>query len=79
MNYKLFIAGRFLFSKGESKFISFITYISIIGVTLGVAALIIAVSVLNGFEKRSRIKWQVSFRIFRSHHFSPKVCRIIKK
>ncbi|MBK8982390.1 MAG: ABC transporter permease [Ignavibacteria bacterium] len=56
MNYKLFIAGRFLFSKGESKFISFITYISIIGVTLGVAALIIAVSVLNGFEKEIRDK-----------------------
>ncbi|MBS1518934.1 MAG: ABC transporter permease [Bacteroidetes bacterium] len=56
MNYKLFIAGRFLFSKGESKFISFITYISILGVTLGVAALIITVSVLNGFEKEIRDK-----------------------
>ena len=55
-NYKLLIARRFLFSKGESRFISFITYISILGVTLGVSALIIAVSVLNGFEKEIRDK-----------------------
>lgn len=56
MNYKYFIARRFLFSKGSSKFISFITYISIFGVTLGVASLIIAVSILGGFEKEIRDK-----------------------
>ena len=56
MNYKYFIARRFLFSKGSSKFISFITYISILGVTLGVASLIIAVSILGGFEKEIRDK-----------------------
>lgn len=50
MNYKYNIAQRFLFSNGGSKFISFITYISILGVTLGVAALIIVTAVLNGFE-----------------------------
>ncbi|MBZ0202102.1 MAG: ABC transporter permease [Ignavibacteria bacterium] len=46
-----FLAKRFLRSKGESSFISFITFISIAGIAIGVAALIIAVSVLNGFEK----------------------------
>ena len=56
MNYKFYIAKRFLFSKKESKFISFITYFSILGVTLGVAALIIAVSILNGFEKEIKDK-----------------------
>ncbi|MDQ3021734.1 MAG: ABC transporter permease [Bacteroidota bacterium] len=56
MNYKFFIAKRFLISKGDSKFISFITYISILGVTLGVATLIIAVSIINGFEKEIRDK-----------------------
>lgn len=56
MNYKYFIARRFLFSRGSSKFISFITYISILGVTLGVASLIIAVSILGGFEKEIRDK-----------------------
>ncbi|MCX6158349.1 MAG: ABC transporter permease [Ignavibacteriota bacterium] len=56
MNYKYFIAKRYLFSKKDSKFISFITYISILGVTLGVATLIIAISILSGFEKEIRDK-----------------------
>ena len=56
MNYKFFIAKRYLFSNKGSKFISFITYISIAGVTLGVAALIITTSILNGFEKEIRDK-----------------------
>ncbi len=51
MNYKFFIAKRYLFSKKDTKFVSFITYMSIFGVALGVAALIITVSILNGFEK----------------------------
>ena len=55
-NFKLFIANRYLFSKKDSKFISFITYISIAGVALGVAALIIAVSIMNGFEKEIKDK-----------------------
>ncbi|MBE2227623.1 MAG: ABC transporter permease [Ignavibacteria bacterium] len=46
-----FLAGRFLRSKKESSFISFITTISVAGIAIGVAALIIAVSVLAGFEK----------------------------
>lgn len=56
MDYKFFIARRFLFSKSDSKFISFITYISILGVTLGVASLIITVSILGGFEKEIKDK-----------------------
>ncbi len=47
----LYLAKRFLRSKKESSFISFITLISITGIAIGVAALIIAVSVLGGFEK----------------------------
>ena len=56
MNYKFLIARRYLFSKKDSKFISFITYISILGVTLGVAALIVTVSILNGFEAKIKEK-----------------------
>jgi len=56
LNFKFFIAKRYLFSGSDSKFISFITYISILGVTLGVAALIITISILNGFEKEIRDK-----------------------
>ncbi len=51
MSYNIFLAKRFLRSKKESSFISFITFISIAGTAIGVAALIISVSVLNGFEK----------------------------
>jgi lipoprotein-releasing system permease protein len=47
----LFLAKRFLGSRKESNFLSFITFISIAGIAIGVAALIISVSVLNGFEK----------------------------
>ncbi len=56
MKNKYFISRRFLFSGGSSKFVSFITYIAILGVALGVASLIIAVSILGGFEKEIRDK-----------------------
>ena len=56
MNFKYLIAKRYLFSKKDSKFISFITYISVFGIALGVATLIIAVSILNGFEKEIKEK-----------------------
>lgn len=56
MNYSLFIASRYLFSKNSSGFIHFITLISVLGVTLGVAALIIATSIMNGFEKEIKEK-----------------------
>lgn len=46
-----FLAKRFLGSRKDSNFLSFITFISIAGIAIGVAALIISVSVLGGFEK----------------------------
>jgi len=54
MSYELFIATRYLKSKRRTGFISLISYISIIGVTIGVAALIIVLSVMNGFETQVR-------------------------
>lgn len=71
MNYKYFIAKRYLFSKKDSKFISFITYISILGVTLGVAALIVAVSILSGFEKEIRDKVAGLVSHIQVHSFKP--------
>jgi lipoprotein-releasing system permease protein len=56
VNYKLLIARRYLFSKKDSKFVSFITYIAILGVALGVATLIVTISILNGFEKEIKDK-----------------------
>lgn len=46
-----FIAKRFILSRKDSRFINLISTISIIGIALGVATLIIAISVLKGFEQ----------------------------
>src|ERR1035437_10906079 len=51
MLFPLYISKRFTFSKKDSRFFSFISIISIIGIALGVATLIIALSILKGFEK----------------------------
>jgi lipoprotein-releasing system permease protein len=51
MPFSVFIALRYLRSRRHRGFISFITFIAVIGVTLGVAALIITLSVLGGFEQ----------------------------
>ncbi|MDZ7316405.1 MAG: ABC transporter permease [candidate division KSB1 bacterium] len=57
MSYELFIALRYLRSKRKTGFISLISYISILGVTIGVAALIIVLSVMNGFESEVRSRF----------------------
>ncbi|HEA46813.1 MAG TPA: lipoprotein-releasing ABC transporter permease subunit [bacterium] len=56
MRYPLFIALRYLKGGRGSPFLSVITLISITGVTLGVAALIITLSVMNGFHEDLRDK-----------------------
>lgn len=50
MSYKFFIAKRYLVSKKEAGFITLITTISIVGITIGVAALVVVLSVFNGFS-----------------------------
>lgn len=45
-----FIARRYFFSKKSQRVINIISLISVIGVTIGTAALIIVLSVFNGFE-----------------------------
>lgn len=49
MNLEVFIAKRYLISKHKINFITIISFISIVGVTIGVAALIVVLSVFNGF------------------------------
>jgi len=49
MNYERLIARRYLLSKKNFKFVSIISAISITGVTIGVAALVVVLSVFNGF------------------------------
>ncbi|MBU2102817.1 MAG: ABC transporter permease [Candidatus Omnitrophota bacterium] len=50
MRTELFLARRYLF-RGKAKHISFIGVISCTGVALGVAALIVVISVMNGFDR----------------------------
>ncbi|MDZ4711475.1 MAG: FtsX-like permease family protein [bacterium] len=52
MSLEFFIAKRYLFSKKKFNFITIISLISIVGVTIGVAALIIVLSVFNGFGSK---------------------------
>ena len=54
---ELAIGLRHLRAKQRIRFISFISFISALGIALGVAALITVLSVMNGFERelRSRI------------------------
>lgn len=49
MNFETFIAKRYLVSKHKINFITIISIISIAGITVGVAALIVVLSVFNGF------------------------------
>ncbi|MCP4631504.1 MAG: lipoprotein-releasing ABC transporter permease subunit [candidate division Zixibacteria bacterium] len=56
MNYELFIALRYMRSREKSRFLSIVTFISMGGIAIGVAALIIVLSVMNGFESGIREK-----------------------
>lgn len=56
MKFELFIAKRYLLKGRKSSFISIISLASIIGIAIGVAALIIALSLLNGFQGDIRDK-----------------------
>ena len=55
--FELFIGLRYTRARRRTHFISFISLISIAGITLGITALITTLSVMNGFGKelRSRI------------------------
>ncbi len=44
------LARRFLLSKSSEGFVSFITRVSVVGLALGVLALVVVTSVINGFE-----------------------------
>ncbi len=56
MSFEFFISLRYLRAKRKQIFVSIITFISIAGIFLGVAALIIVLAVMNGFETDLRNK-----------------------
>ena len=51
---ELFVGLRYLRAKRRTRFVSFISLISLLGIALGVAALIVILSVMNGFEGELR-------------------------
>lgn len=54
--YELLIGLRYTRAKRRNHFISFISMISMLGIALGVAALIVVLSVMNGFQKELRTR-----------------------
>ena len=53
---EIFVGLRYLRARRLSRFVSFISLMSLLGVAVGVAALIVVVSVMNGFEKELRAR-----------------------
>ncbi len=56
VQYELFVGLRYAGAERSNRFISFISLISMLGIALGVAALIVVLSVMNGFEKELRAR-----------------------
>jgi lipoprotein-releasing system permease protein len=56
MSFEFFISLRYLRARRKQIFVSIITFISIAGIFLGVAALIIVLAVMTGFETDLRNK-----------------------
>ncbi|HEX9452485.1 MAG TPA: lipoprotein-releasing ABC transporter permease subunit [Burkholderiales bacterium] len=54
--YELFVGLRYTRAKRRNHFISFISITSMLGIALGVAALIVVLSVMNGFQKELRAR-----------------------
>lgn len=54
--FELFVGLRYTRAKRKNHFISFISLTSMIGIGLGVAALIVVLSVMNGFQKELRTR-----------------------
>ncbi|HJZ10910.1 MAG TPA: hypothetical protein VJ521_02085, partial [Acidobacteriota bacterium] len=56
MRFELSIALRYLRSKRKQTFLSVISFISILGIILGVMALIIALALMTGFHEDIQTK-----------------------
>jgi lipoprotein-releasing system permease protein len=54
--YEIMIGTRYLRSTQRHGFLSFISLVSILGLALGVAVLIVVLSVMNGFERELRTR-----------------------
>ena len=72
MRFEWFVASRYLRSRRKQSFISIISIISIGGVALGVATVILAIAVLNGVEHglKDRFLANEAHIVFRLHGHS---------
>ena len=52
----LFVGLRYVRSRDRGFFVSFISWVSMLGVCLGVTALIVVISVMNGLERETRTR-----------------------
>ena len=80
-----FVARRYLASRKKGRFLSLITWIALLGITLGVMALVIVISVMNGAQGQLRdmilgstphLLVQQSGRALRLDNWQPVVERI---
>jgi lipoprotein-releasing system permease protein len=51
MRAEFFISVRYLLTKRKEKFLSFISLISVLGIAIGVTALIVVLAVMTGFDR----------------------------
>ena len=75
MNYlEFYMAYKFIRSKKNSRFTSIISKSSIIGISLGIAAIIVVMSIMNGFhsEMRNKILSMVSHVIITDRNYTLK-------
>lgn len=59
-NFEFYVAKKYIKTRRQSNYITIISLISIIGISIGIAALIIALSVFNGFQ-------ELAYKIFLSN------------
>jgi len=56
MRFELYVARRYLTRRRKNAFLSLITVVSIIGVAIGVAALVVALALIGGYQRDIRSK-----------------------
>ena len=54
MSFELFVAMRYLLARRKQAFISLISLISVLGVAVGVMALLIALALMTGLQRELR-------------------------
>jgi lipoprotein-releasing system permease protein len=84
MSFELFVALRYLFARRKQAFISLISLISMIGVTVGVMALVIALALMTGLQGQLRDKIlssQAHIYVWKTggiNDYAPEVAKLMK-